>query len=1141
MKKNSNLWAGHANYLTKLFRIMRLTLFLLVFGAVQLFAEDSYAQSKKLSLDFENVKAETILDEIENRSEFYFLYNQKLVNVDFTTTAKFENKTIFEALEILFKGRNVTYQVEGRQIILSNSSLPLFQQQKTVAGKVVDENGEPIPGASIVVKGTIIGTISDLNGNFTLSGVPEDAVLQFSFVGMETLEIPVGNQTTFEVTMVQGAIGLDEVVTIGYASVKKSVITGAISSVKMETVQPIATQRVDQMLQGRASGVLVLNTDGSPGGNTTIRIRGMNSILGGNSALIVVDGFQGGDLTAINPRDIESIEILKDAAATAIYGAQGANGVVLIETKRGKTDKPTINYSSEVGVSNILMGGIELMNAAQYARDQNANELANNFERTPIPPFTDAQITQFEKTGGTNWIDEVYRTGITQTHQISLSGRTKVLNYYASGSLYDQKGIMLNSGYKRYSLRANLTADINSWLKIDLNWDASQQDKSGPQFGGQLDWPGNPVMGALQFAPTIPVYDENGNYSGPNQKYGDPILWNPVASALESLNENATTANNVRLYFDFTLMKGLTLRVGGAARYADFNARRFFNKQTFAGSQDNGQGYAYYSKNKDYQSSNVLNYTNTFGKHYINAILVGEVKHNNSFSFEADNKDFTVHETSVYNLGGANIQRTSSDFGERDIYSAVTRVNYAYDDKYVFAASYRADGSSVFGTNNKWAYFPSLSVGWRLSNETFVSDLGLFDNLMIRASWGKTGNQAISTYQTLSRISGNGVYPWDGGGSANLGFQISSASNPNLKWETTTQSNIGLDLGIFRNRLRFSVEYYDKVTDDLLMARELSRTTGLPSVIDNVGSMGNKGWEFTVDGDINIRSLKWTAGLSFTRSTTTVLDLGSDKFLSYKAGGSGHGVNIPTMFLEPGKPFGEIKGFGYEGTWKIGEEKEAAVFGQLPGDPRYTDVNGDGKIDYDHDFKVIGNAMPKFIFGITNQLRLKNWELTFLWQGTYGNDLFNVARSKRESDPSGYSINKLNRWTPENQNTDVPALLTEQYRHDYQEAWNAANPENLLTNTITFPSSGNQAISRWIEDASYIRLKNLTVGYNLLINKGVSNLRVFASATNLFTFTKYSGFDPEVSSFTGSDGQLGTDYNNYPPSRYFSIGVDLTF
>lgn len=1034
-----------------------------------------------------------------------------------------------------------TKQIEGLFSYNSNVSNFSAVQEITVSGTVTDaQTGEELPGVNIMIRGTSLGTVTNVDGEYSIDVPGSQAVLVYSFIGYAQQIRSVGDLQTIDIEMEQDLTALDEVQVIGYGSVRKSVLTGAISRVEMETIQPIATQRVDQMLQGRASGVLVLNTDGSPGGNTTIRIRGMNSIQGGNSALIVVDGFQGADLQSINPQDIASIEVLKDASATAIYGAQGANGVILIETKRGRTEKPVINYSSEFGTSSILMGGIELMDAAEYARDQNRYEMADDFDRTPTPLFTDAEIAEFERTGGTDWVDEVYRNALTQNHQISVSGQADLVNYYVSGAAYNQEGIMMNSGYQRYSLRANLNADVTDWASFTLNWDGSQQDRHGPQFGAQLDWPGNPVLGALQFAPTLPVYDEDGNYTGPHLLYGEPILWNPVASAKEPLNENERTTNNVNINMDFSLAEGLTLRLGGGARFSDYRVRRFLNNKTHAGTVYNGQGYAYSSTGRNFQSSNILTYTRDFGVHYINAIAVGEVKYNESYNFNVNNQAFTVHETGVYNLGGADIQRTGSGYSERKINSALARFNYGYDNKYILAASYRVDGSSVFGAETKWASFPSFSAGWRLSNEAFIRDLDLFNNLMIRYSWGKTGNQAIGTYQTLARIGGGGFYPWDGGSGVNLGYQIASASNPNLKWETTTQSNIGVDLSMFRGRLRVSVEYYDKLTEDLLMAREIPRTTGLSSIIDNVGSMQNKGWEFSLDGDIHIGDFRWTTGGSLTASSTTVVDLGDDESIRYSAGGSGHQVNIPFMFLTEGEPFGQIMGYGYEGTWNTGEEAEAARYGQMPGDPRYTDVNDDGIIDYDNDFKVIGNAMPDFIFGINNQFNFRNWELTMLWQGTYGNDLFNVARTRRENSRPGYSTAKLDRWTPDNQDTDVPVLHIATERHAYREAWNEANPDNPLVNTINL-EGGSNLTSRWLEDASYIRLKNLTIGYNVPVTSYISHLRIFATATNLLTFTNYSGFDPETSSYTGSDGQLGTDFNNYPPSRFINFGINVTF
>ncbi|MDR2893833.1 MAG: TonB-dependent receptor [Alistipes sp.] len=1022
--------------------------------------------------------------------------------------------------------------------VLTVCSATAAMAQIGISGVVSDPAGEPVAGVYVSIGGTLSGTVTDAAGRYSINAPGGEAQITFTLMGYVTHEQAVGGESTINVTLQQDAAQIDEVVVVGYGVQRKSVVTAAISSVDMESAEPVATQRVDQMLQGRAAGVLVLNTDGSPGGNTTIRIRGMNSIQGGNSALIVVDGFQGASLTALNPSDIASIEILKDASATAIYGAQGANGVVLITTKRGTSEKPVITYSSEMGFSNLMMGGVELMGAADYAREMNLYEMANNQDRVPVPIFSDAEIAEFERTGGTDWIKEVYRTGVTQNHRISMSGKSQRVSYYASGAIYDEKGIMINSGYKRYSLRANMLADITDWVQFDLNWDLSQQDKYGAQFGGSLDWPGNPVMGAFSYAPTLPVYDEAGEYSKPTIRYGDPTLWNPVASALEPLNENETTGNNINLYLNFRLAQGLTLRAGAGISLSDYNVRRFFNTKTFQGTPDNGQGHSYHSKSKGLQSSNVLTYDASWGDHNLNAILVGELKTSRSYHFEVNASNFASQDTSVWDLAGASNRTVASSFSERKILSGVTRVTYSYADRYMFTGSFRADGSSVFGANNKWGYFPSASVGWRISQEEFMQDLDMV--LMLRASWGRTGNQAISAYQTLAKISSMSGYPYDGGSGTNLAYQISSAANPNLKWETTRQANVGIDMGFFRNRLRVTAEYYDKVTDDLLMSRELPRTTGLSQIIDNIGSMGNKGWEFQVDGDINFGDLAWTTGVSLSFPKTTVISLGDDDFLSYSAGGSGHSVNIPMMFLREGQPFGLIEGFGYEGTWKTGQEEEAARYGQMPGDPRYTDRNNDGNIDYDNDFGVIGNAMPDLIYGWSNQFRFRNWEMTFLFQGTLGNDLFNVSRTRREG-PTGYSVTKLDRWTPDNQDTDIPALFDDQYRNAYRDAWDAAHPDQPMLSTITFPTSGSNANARWIEDASYLRLKNLTLSYNLPMKKHIQNLRIYGGATNLLTITGYSGFDPEVSSFTGSDMQLGTDFHSYPTSRYYNFGVEITF
>ncbi len=1146
MKKKRNqgdfgVWADFP----KIYRIMRLMCLFMIMALVQVSAS-TYSQNTKLSLSGQKLTIEQVLSRIEDQTDFSFFYNSKEVDLSKVVNVAVKDQSIEEVLDFLMEGTGMTYTISNKLIVIHKSKDAGFaginsQQTKTVTGKVTDSSGSPLPGVTVLVKGTTQGIITDADGNYSLAKVSEDAVLVFSFVGMKSQEIEVSGKTTADVVMEEDAIGIEEIVAIGYGSVKKSTVTGAISSVQMETIQPLATQRVDQMLQGQAAGVMVLNTDGAPGGNTTIRIRGMNSIQGGNNALIVIDGFQGGDLNALNPNDIASVEILKDASATAIYGSQGANGVVLIETKKGKTDKPVINFSTEFGTSNLMMGGIELMNAVEYAREMNSVEMADNYDRTPIPIFTDAEIAELEKTGGTDWLDEIFNTALTQTYQLSLSGKTKNVNYFLSGSFLNQDGILKESDYKRYTLRANVSADINNWLSCGINWQGTQQDKSGVEFGSGINYSANPIAGAMLFSPAIQVYDDLGNYSEGDDRYGATV-WNPVASVMEPEVENKNTQNIVNLFVEFKLLKGLTLKLSGGANINNRTYTEFYNDKTQEGEEANGgRATATNTVGRSYQNSNILTYTNDFGKHHINATAVGEIKYASKYEFSANGSAFTIQKTGINNLEGTDIQTISSLCYDRKMNSALTRINYGYDDKYLISFSYRADGSSVFGENSKWGYFPSASLGWRLSKENFMKNIEPVSNLMLRFSWGKTGNQAIDAYETLAKVSSSGTYPWDGGESSNVAFEISAASNPDLKWETTRQTNIGLDLSLLNNRLRMSAEYYDKVTEDLLMEREIPLSSGLSSIIDNVGSIGNNGWEFSINGDFQFGSLYWKMGVNYSFSETKVLDLGDDEYIAYKAGGSGHGANIPFMYLTEGESFGQIMGFGYEGTWNTGEEEEAGKYGQMVGDSKYTDVNDDGIINYDHDWKVIGNTLPDFIFGITNQFNYKKWELSFLIQGTFGNDIFNVARIKRERVGEGYSKDFLNRWTEDNQDTDIPGLIDQQTREDYKLAWNEAHPDAPFVSTVSFPADGGNVCERWVEDASYIRMKNITLSYTFPKSRYFNNLRLYVGATNLFTITKYKGFDPEVSSFTDNDAQMGTDFNNYPQSRTYTVGINVTF
>jgi TonB-linked SusC/RagA family outer membrane protein len=1005
-------------------------------------------------------------------------------------------------------------------------------QDRTVSGTIVDqEDNQPLSGVSVVVKGTSTGTTTDANGRFTVRVPSGRSQLEISYAGYQkqTIGIDRGNNLNFKLS--RDLSELSEVQVVGYGVQKKSDLTGAISSIKGSDVTQIATQRVDQALQGRAAGVLVLNTDGQPGGNTTIRVRGMNSINGGNNALIVVDGLQGGNLNSLNPNDIESIEILKDASATAIYGAQGANGVVLITTKLGKRGKPVIGYNYTFGVSKLIKK-LDVMNAADYAKTINAAVMTRNGSgATPVPIFSDEEIAGYEKNGGTDWQDVIYRTAPMHNHELSVSGGSDNLKYLVSGGYLDQDGILVNSGYKRFSLRTNLLADINSWSQFGLNWAGSRENGNSPPYGSaDISFLGNSVNVAPRWAPTEPVYDENGNYWVHRPGYGPSDTWNPLASAVEPKIDNNLVRNLLNAYLNFKILNGLSFKITGGANIENTNNEIYHNLKTYEGKQNTGLAVVTANTFRRFQNSNILTYEREINKHHFN-VTAGAEQQYSKFKFSSIRASkFTVDQTGASDLGGAGLSVLSSDENERVLNSYLGRINYSYDDKYLVTASYRADGSSVFGQNNKWGYFPSASFAWRASQEQFISDLNIFSDLKLRASWGITGNQAITPYQTLARISSGANYPYNGTEGTELGFYIFNAANPNLKWESTEQTNVGIDFGLFNGRLNVTADYYYKKTTDLLMPRGLPGYTGFSSVIDNVGSIENKGFEFTISGDPMVGRLRWNSSLNISTNKNKVLDLGENDRIGYRTTKGGYSVNTPFMYLVEGEPFGQIYGFKYLGTWGSDKASEAAAWGQLPGDRHFEDVNNDGEINI-KDLTVIGNAFPDFIFGWSNRFTYSNFDLSFLIQGSKGNDLFNMGRIRLESPGEGSSARLLDRWTPTNQNTDVPAFIDEKTRE-----------EAALESHVNIP---DQRLSRWVEDASYVRLKNIQLGYNLPVSltkrANIKSLRLFVSATNLITITDYTGYDPETSAYNGNDAQIGVDFSNYPQAKYYNIGLNLLF
>ena len=1006
----------------------------------------------------------------------------------------------------------------------------------SVSGKITSsEDGEGIPGVNIIVKGTSVGTITDAQGSYSINVPDQNAVLVISSVGYITEEIVVGTKTTIDLVMTPDLQTLSEIVVVGYGVQKRTDFTGAISSIPSEDIRQFPIPRVDQALQGRTSGVYVLNTDGSPGGNTMIRIRGLNSINGGNQPLIVIDGLQGGNLNALNPNDIESIEILKDASATAIYGSRGANGVVLVTTKLGKKGKPIIDAGYNIGFQKLARK-LPVMDAATFARTFNKYKLSQTGGgNVPQPEFTEEQIAEFERTGGTDWQDVVYETGVLQNYQLGISGGTDNLRYLVSSNYVDHKGILKGSGYTRISLRANLSADITDWVDFGLNYAYTKETYESPAFGDEVAFVSQVVNNAPRWAPTEPVYDDQGNYWIHRPGYAANDTWNPLASAVEPIMDRPTYSNNANLFLNFKILEGLSFKVTGGALITNNSHRDYYNRKTLPGLQQDGTGSVNSSTFERYQNSNILTYDKTWSNvHHLTVTGVVEQIYEESIGSNITGSGFLVDELAFDNLAGAQSIVTTSFHNDRSLLSYMGRINYAFSEKYLATFTYRADGSSVFGADNKWGYFPSGSVAWRISEENFLKDVPAITELKLRGSYGLTGNQGINPYQSLARLSSDNSlkYPYNGGTATDIGFGIGGLTNPGLKWETTAQSNIGVDISLFEGRLTSTIDMYKKVTEDLLMPRELPGYVGVNSVLDNVGSIENKGLEVLIGGNPIVGDFEWFTSFNLTVNRNKVLDLGPDDRIGYRPSTGGYSLGSDFMFLQVGESFGLMNGWEYLGVWSTAEEAEARSYGQLPGDAKYLDADGDGDVDED-DRVTIGNGYPKFTWGWTNQFRYKGWDLTFLFIGYQDVDLFNTMRIRRDSFWEGTSPVLLDAWTPENQDSDVPGIIDGKYRE-----------EQNLTNTYFFGSNSG-ATSRWVEDASFIRLKTATLAYSFESSKigpiGFQKIRLFASGTNLFTITDYTGYDPEVAAFPNNDATIGVDLSAYPPAKTYTLGVELTF
>ena len=1120
----------------KFWLIMKLNFFLILLTVLQVSANDVLAQNLRLDLKLKNATISQVFDEIERQSEVYFFYNKSQIDENKTISVDFKNKTIEDILKSMLSDLSLTYEFAGKNIIVKPSEQLNMstQQQKTVSGKVTDLTKSSLPGVTVVVKGTTHGTLTDSDGNYSLSDIPANASLQFSFVGMEMQEIKVENQTAINVVMVDEPTSVDEVIAIGYGVMRKSDLTGSVGSVKADVIKKQAVASFEQGLQGKVAGVQVIAVSGSPGGNVDVRIRGGNSLTSGSQPLYVIDGYPvtaggsaGGSgagqnpLSTLNPNDIESMEILKDASATAIYGSRGANGVVLITTKRGKSGKTTVSYDGYTGVQQVARK-LDMMNATEWATM--VNEGAVNDARpayypsaTPNPLYP--AISELGE--GTDWQKEIFRTSAPiQSHNVTITGGSDNTKFSILAGYFDQESVVKNQDFNRISFRNNIDTKISSKISLSTSFAASRVTSNVGRENGDGGGNTSIINAALVMPPTVPVYNPTtGDYMSMNFLSGSSAVPNPVPYVNHLLDKGTIDRVLASSDLSISILEGLTLKLSLGADLSSALREVYEPKQTNTGFNANGIAQQQNRRNQSLSNENVLTYLKKSGIHSINAII-------GTSALSVENKVSTmvarnfISDVYEYNNldAGATWDKPLSGRDKNTLLSGFGRINYVLMNRYLVTVTGRADGSSKFGDNNKWAFFPSVAGAWRVDQEGFMKRMDWISNLKIRASYGQTGNQNIDSYSSVEKMN---TYVYPIGGITNVGIAPQNMPNPDLKWETTAITDYGVDLGFANNRLNFTADYYYKKTTDLLWNISVPLTTGFSSILKNLGSLENKGLELSLSADVFTGQFKWNTMLSWSANRNKVLEI-PGYIPSQQGTISGH-LKVNGSWLEPGLPVGVWNLLQTTGVMNTQEERDAAArvasatFDQV-GDMSFYDKNKDGKISFGEDRTIVGDPNPDFIFGWTNNFSYRNFDLSVYINGSYGNDIYNVLRAETNIVSAWGNQRKevLDRWSTNN----VNAL--------YPRAHVLVN-QNLLQSDFL------------IEDGSYLRVQNLTFGYTIKQSKIVQSFRVYVTGQNLYTLTNYSGYNPEVNSQGTNNLQLGVDYNAYPASRSYILGVNIGF
>lgn len=978
----------------------------------------------------------------------------------------------------------------------SVAQTPGFTISGTVSG---DSPKETLPGVSVFFKGSKIGTTTDTNGQYKITVPDSEGILVFTFVGFKTKEVNIGGQRVVNIMLTGDAADLDEVLVVGYGTQRRKDVTGSIASVSANDIKNQPASNIESLLQGRAAGVQVSQSSGAPGSNLSIRIRGGSSINAGNEPLYVIDGIpvvndnqdpsgtsygtatSTNALTSLNPDDIENIQILKDASATAIYGSRANNGVVIITTKRGKGDGVTVSYNGYYGRQEAVKK-LDLMNGQQHAEFLNDWAVANNVTK-PFPDPTAIGI-------GTDWQEQILRNAAIQNHQVSVASGKNDIKYYVSANYFNQDGVIMNSGLDRYSLRVNLDGKITNKVRFNqaltYNRTISNSLPSSNQGAGNVR---SAAERSWVTSPTIPVLDKNGAYV--DTWYGASKPDNPVEALSTIYNE--LTGDNLlgNLSVDYDIIQGLTFKTLLGVNLNNRSLGEYYpGSTTYLGSLFSGLGINSNRRITNILNENTLRFTRTFNQvHHLELLAGFTWQTEKDFENSAQASGFADDRLGIYKLGGGTgVPVVDSFHTEWSLASALSRVNYQYKNKILLTASFRADGSSRFGGGNKWGYFPSVALGYRLSEESFIKDLKVISDLKIRGSYGLTGNQEIGSYQSLPRLATDLFYIF--GNKLVSGSRQTSLSNSELKWEKAAQYDFGLDLALFDNRIQFVFDYYQKTTNDLLFTINLPGISGYSTALYNTGAVENKGIELSLNAGILTKELKWDAALNFARNRNKITSLGRN--------------SSTTLFV--GYPPGMTLGYIYDGVFNTQEEIDGQTVqkGVKPGDARYRDLNGDGILNTD-DREIIGNPFPDYIVGFNNSLSYKGFSLSVFMQGSIGGESTRLAALFNPADvSSNKSIELLNRWTPQNPDSNIPR----------------AGVSNWLSTS-----------THDLQHLSYLKLRNVQLGYTLPARimpfKGTAN--VYLSGQNLLTLTNdYSGYDP--------DGGI-----NYPTAKTVMFGLNLTF